>query len=225
MKPAVAVMARVPGLEPVKSRLHHSLTPETATLLYRCFLLDRLDAVAALPQIQPVLAFTPASGQRRMEALAPAAFRLVAQEGPELGARLTNLLGGLIADGHPAAMAMDSDSPTLPMAHVVEAAAVLSEGAADVVLGPAEDGGYYLIGIRRRLAVLFTDIPWSTDQVLAVTLERAQRMGLRAHLLPEWFDVDTEADLRRLAVDLAAQAPEATGGPWRTRRCVEAIYT
>ena len=220
MKPAVAVMAKVPGLEPVKSRMHEALTPELATLLYRCFLLDRLDGIAALPQVAPVLAFTPAHGRRRMEALAPPEFRLVAQEGPGLGERLSTLLAGLVADGHPGAIAMDSDSPTLPMEYVVEAAEALERGRADVVLGPTEDGGYYLVGLRRRQAALFTDIPWSTDQVFELTQKRAQRLGMRVHVLPEWFDVDTESDLRRLALDLDA-TPD---GPWRTRRCVASIY-
>src|SRR5262245_364897 len=220
MKPAVAVMAKVPGLEPVKSRMHAALTPELATLLYRCFLLDRLDGIAALPQVAPVLAFTPATGRRRMEALAPPAFRLIAQEGPGLGERLSTLLAGLVADGHPGAIAMDSDSPTLPMAYVVEAAEGLERAGAHVVIGPSEGGGYYLIGLRRRQAALFSDIPWSTERVLEITQERARRLGVRVHLLPEWFDVDTEPDLRRLALDLDA----TPGGPWRTRRCVASIY-
>ena len=156
MRPALAVMAKVPGLEPVKSRMHDALTPELATLLYRCFLLDCLDAVAALPQVTPVLAFTPASGRARMEALAPPAFRLVAQEGAGLGERMSNLLAGLLADGHPAAMVMGSDLPTLPAEYLGEAAETLERGAADVVVGPTEDGGYYLIGLRRRQAALFT---------------------------------------------------------------------
>jgi rSAM/selenodomain-associated transferase 1 len=222
MVPAVAVMAKVPGLEPVKSRLQPALTPELATLVYRCFLLDRLDGVAALPQVAPVLAFTPAHGRRRMEGLAPGAFRLVAQTGAGLGERLSNLLAGLVADGHPGAIAMDSDSPTLPMAYVVEAAETLAAGAADMVVGPSEDGGYYLIGLRQRHAALFSDMPWSTDQVLELTLARARRLGLRVHQLPEWFDVDTESDLRRLALDLDASPGPA--GPWRTRRCLESIY-
>jgi rSAM/selenodomain-associated transferase 1 len=218
--PAVAVMAKVPGLEPVKSRLHHSLTPEMATLLYRCFLLDRLDAVLGLASVTPVVAFTPAHGRPRMEALAPPGYRLVAQEGRDLGERLAGLLGGLIGDGHPGAIAIDSDSPTLPMRHVEEAAAVLAGDDADVVVGPCEDGGYYLVGLRRRQAALFQGIPWSTEDVLAVTLAKARRLGLRVHRLPEWFDVDTEADLRRLAEALSV-APD---GPRRTRRCIQAIY-
>jgi hypothetical protein len=213
-------MARVPGLEPVKSRLHHSLTPEMATLLYRCFLLDRLDALLTVPEVEPLVAFTPAIGRSHMESLAPPGFRLVAQEGRDLGERLANVLGGLIGDGHPGVMAMDSDSPTLPMAYVREAADVLTSGQAEVVLGPSEDGGYYLVGLSRRQAALFQGIPWSTDRVLELTMEKARRFGLRVHLLPEWFDVDTESDLARLARELDT-TPD---GPRRTRRCVDSIY-
>jgi len=88
-----------------------------ATELYRCFLLDRLDALAVMPGIARVVAFTPPEARARMAALAPAGFRLVAQEGDDLTERLTRLFDRLMADGHPAAPAMDSDSPTLPMAY------------------------------------------------------------------------------------------------------------
>jgi uncharacterized protein len=220
LPPAVAVMAKVPGLEPVKSRLARAFTPEVATLAYRCFLLDILDAVAGIEGVRPVLAYTPTHGRSLMAALAPPAFRLVAQEGRDLGERMSNLLAGLCADGHPAAVAIGSDSPTLPMAYVLEAADVLARGAADVVLGPSEDGGYYLVGLRRRQAALFDGIPWGTDRVLELTLDKARRLGLRAHLLPDWFDVDTENDLSRLADELATRP----GVAWRTRRCLQSIY-
>jgi uncharacterized protein len=220
MRPAAAVMAKIPGLVPVKSRLHHSLGPEWATLLYRCFLLDRLEALTTLVDVEPLVAFTPSAGRRRMEALAPPGLRLVAQEGRGLGERLSGLLAGLLADGHPGAMALDSDSPTLPMDHVREAAHALARGEADLVLGPSEDGGYYLVGLRRRQAALFQDIPWSTPDVLDRTLDKARRLDLRVHLLPAWYDVDTERDLRRLAEELRNRGD----GPRRTARCVRAIY-
>ena len=141
MKPAVAVMARVPGAAPVKSRLHGALTPERATALYRCFLLDRLDALACVPGIARVVAFAPAHAAAAMGALAPAGFALVAQPDGDLGERLGALLETLLAAGHPGAIAMDSDSPTLPMAYVARAAEELAADAADVVVGPCDDGG------------------------------------------------------------------------------------
>ncbi len=220
MSPAVAVMAKVPGATTVKSRLHPSITPERATELYRCFLLDRLDALAALSGIAPVIAFTPADARSALEVLAPPGFGLVTQRGADLGQRLANLLADLVGRGHPAAIAVDSDSPTLPMAYVLEAALKLESNAADVVLGPCDDGGYYLIGVRAPQPALFEGIPWSTERVTPVTLEKARGLGLRVHLLPSWFDVDTEADLRRLHGELAA----GHDGPARTRAFVGTIY-
>src|SRR5215469_5434939 len=200
-------MAKVPGSSPVKSRLHGALTAERATELYRCFLLDRLDAVAALADVTPVVAFTPAEAR---SALAP--LELMAQEGADLGERLSTLLTALLGRGHTGAIAIDSDSPTLPMAYVTEAARHLAGGSSDVVLGPCEDGGYYLIGLAAPQPALFEGIPWSTDAVLALTLEKARRQDLSVHLLPPWFDVDTEADLRRLRAAL----PAGNDGPRRT---------
>jgi hypothetical protein len=220
MRPAVAVMAKAPGFGPVKSRLHPALTAERATELYRCFLLDRLDAVAGMAGVEPVLAFTPPEARAILAALAPPRFRLVVQRGEDLGARLASLLAGLLDDGHPGALAIDSDSPTLPMSHVAEAAGRLEDGSADVVLGPCEDGGYYLVGLREPQPALFEEIPWSTERVLALTVERAQARGLRTHLLPRWFDVDTEADLRRLHATMLA----AGGGPARTFAFVSDVY-
>jgi len=216
---AVAVMAKVPGAAPVKSRLHAALTEARATELYRCFLLDRLDALVAVPGIAPVVAFTPPEARARMATLAPPGVRLLAQEGDDLTERLTRLFDRLLGEGHPAALAMDSDSPTLPMAYVATAARALADGEAEVVIGPSDDGGYYLIGLREPRAALFEDVPWSTAEVLAVTLARARGLGLRVRLLPAWFDVDTEADLHRLRDELAAGGT----GPTRTAAFVREL--
>lgn len=205
-------MARVPGAEPVKSRLHRVLTEACATELYRCFLLDRLDGLAALPGVAPVVAYTPAWAGAQMAALAPSCVRLLAQEGRDLTERLTRLFERLLGEGHDAALAMDSDSPTLPMAYVGDAAQVLTRDEADVVIGPSADGGYYLIGLRRPAPALFEQMPWSTPDVRAITVSRARALGLRVRLLPSWFDVDTPEDLARLRDELVATGP----GPART---------
>jgi uncharacterized protein len=220
VKPAVAVMAKVPGVTAVKSRLHPALTAEQATELYRCFLLDRLDALAGLAQIAPVVAFTPAEARARMAALVPPGFCLMPQRGMDLGERLSNLLTGLLMAGHPGASAIDSDSPTLPMDYVVEGARVLEQDAADLVLGPCDDGGYYFVGLRAPRPALFEGIPWSTAEVLPLTLAKARCIGLRLHLLPQWFDVDTEPDLRRLHEQMVA----AGAGPPRTIAFVRTLY-
>jgi rSAM/selenodomain-associated transferase 1 len=220
LPPAVAVMAKVPGASPVKSRLHSVLSAEWATELYRCFLLDRLDALCTLEGVSLVVAFTPVEAAGRMRALAPAAFRLVAQRGADLGERLSTLLRELLEDGHAGAIAIDSDSPTLPLAYVAEAARVLRDERCDVVLGPCEDGGYYLIGLRSPQPDLFEGVPWSTDAVFSTTLEKTSRRGLSVHVLPRWFDVDTETDLRRLHAEMTASSQ----GPRRTYAFVRQLY-
>lgn len=97
-------------------------------------------------------------------------------------------------DGGPVC-AVGMDSPGLPAERFEEALREL--GTADVVLGPTEDGGYYLIGLAAWRPELFEGIPWSTERVLPETLRRAEALALRAALLPEYFDVDTPADYER----------------------------
>ena len=100
---------------------------------------------------------------------------------------------------------LGTDSPHLPLAVLHQALNALN--IYDVVLGPAEDGGYYLIGLSKPCPALFEGIAWSTDQVLAQTLACAQSQALTAHLLPSWYDIDTVADLRRLMSDPCADCP------------------
>jgi rSAM/selenodomain-associated transferase 1 len=219
-RPAVAVMAKVPGTAIVKSRLHTVLSPEQATLLYRCFLLDRLDGLAGVGDIERVVAFTPPEGGDQIAALAPAGYRCVAQQGRDLGERLSGLLAGLLAQGHAGAIAIDSDSPTLPMAYVAAAAEMLARAAVDVVIGPAEDGGYYLIGLTAPQPRLFEAVVWSTASVLPTTLARVKELGLRAHLLPPWFDVDTADDLARLYDEVAADGADSP----RTSAYLRTLY-
>jgi len=109
--------------------------------------------------------------------------------------------------GHPQALALNSDGPTLPATYLQQAMEQLNR--AEVVLGPSQDGGYYLIGLKRPQPGLFVDIEWSSERVTAQTLARAEAMGLRVALLPPWYDVDTAADLVRLQADLASLPAEA----------------
>jgi glycosyltransferase A (GT-A) superfamily protein (DUF2064 family) len=126
------------------------------------------------------------------------------QEGSDLGERLFRALSWGAGEAESVA-AVGSDLPTLSAERVEEAFALLEAGG-DVVLGPAADGGYYLIALRRSAvhSRLFAEIAWSTDQVLPTTLARCAELGLRALLLAPGADVDTPADLERLAGELAA---------------------
>jgi rSAM/selenodomain-associated transferase 1 len=217
---AVAIMAKAPRPGDVKTRLCPPLLPAQAAALYRSFLLDKIASVGALVDVQPVIAYTPDDARAEFADLAPG-FSLVAQQGPDLGARLHSTLAGLLADGHAGAIAVDSDTPTLPGAFLQQAVHCLSRPGPDVVLGPTEDGGYYLIGVRRPHRELFDAMPWSTSAVLDVTLHRAAVIGLRATCLPPWFDVDTPDDFVRLRTTLVAD----TATPARQTRRLLASWS
>jgi uncharacterized protein len=213
---AVAVMAKAPHAGGVKTRLCPPLSPREAAALARGFLRDRIAQARSLTGARPVIAYTPASERARFERLAPD-FALVAQRGPDLGARMRSTLATLLASGHRAAIVIGTDTPTLPTTVIQQAVDRLAAADVDVVLGPAEDGGYYLIGVRADHPTLFDDVPWSTPAVLEITLGRARAAGLRTLCLAAWFDVDTPDDLSRLR-DALAENPHAAPA---TRRFLE----
>ena len=203
---ALAVMAKVPIAGEVKTRLCPPLTPVEAAALARCFIQDRVEQLAALPVGDPLVAFAPHDRAAELRALVPVNVRLLRQVGDDLGARLDHLLTSLLGEGYVGAIAVDADSPTLPSPYLEAACYRLLGGAADVVLGPSDDGGYYLIGLRRPASFLFQHMAWSTPSVLAETVSRARAAGLRLEMLPPWFDVDRGPDLERL---LQPAPPEA----------------
>jgi rSAM/selenodomain-associated transferase 1 len=197
------VIAKRPAPGQTKTRLSPPLLPEQATELYECFLRDTLDIARAVPGVSRLVHYAPNDAISYFQELAPD-FGLRPQVGDDLGQRLDQVLTRCLEVGFERAVIMDSDSPTLPPAYVERAFAELD--AADVVLGPCDDGGYYLIGLKRPQPALLREVQMSTDHVLRDTLALAQRAGLRATLLPGWFDVDTTPELLRLQTDLAEQA-------------------
>lgn len=202
---AVGIMAKAPRAGGVKTRLCPPLRPEKAAALYRCFLLDKIEQVRALAGAIPIIAYSPADERPAFEAMAPD-FALVPQRGDDLGDRLLHAFDDVLAGGHAGALMTDADSPTLPVTFLEQAVRLLETPEVDLVLGPTEDGGYYLIGLRAPRAELLRDMPWSTPAVFAETLRRAGPLGLRVSCLPTWFDVDTAADLARLRLEIGTGA-------------------
>src|SRR5262249_52301897 len=190
---AVAIMAKSPRPGEVKTRLCPPLNTGEAAALYRCFLLDKIEAVRALTGAQTIIAYSPTDARADFEALAPG-IRLMPQQGPDLGARLHATLAGLLGAGHAGAIAVDSDTPTLPRAFLKQAVAGLARRGSDVVLGPPEEGGYYLIGLPIAPPELFDGVPWSPATVLEEPRRRADAGNLSVACLPAWFDVDTPDD-------------------------------
>lgn len=203
-RPWLAIMAKAPRAGDVKTRLCPPLDPIEAAELARAFLADTIALVDSLPA-RRAMAYAPPDAHAMFAALAPG-FTLVPQRGDDLGARLLHTFEDLLADGAPAAVVIGSDIPTVPRAHLEAALGCVAD--ADVVLGPSDDGGYYLVGLSEPRPELFRDIAWSTSTVLDDTIDRARRLGLEVAILPSWFDVDTGADLERLDASLVA-APGA----------------
>ena len=198
---AVAVMAKAPRAGAVKTRLCPPASPREAAALARCFLRDRVAQVRELTGVSRVIAFTPASERGVFQRLAPD-FTLIVQHGTDLGARMRSTLATLLASGHRAAIAIGTDTPTLPTTVIQLAVDRIASPDVDVVLGPADDGGYYLIGVRADHPTLFDDVTWSTSTVLEITLQRARAVGLHTACVSPWFDVDTPDDVTRLRAAL-----------------------
>jgi rSAM/selenodomain-associated transferase 1 len=194
------VVAKQPAPGQTKTRLCPPLTPSQAAELYECFLRDTLDAMRKVPSVEPVIGYLPDDAQDYFHQLAPD-MSLIRQRGSSLGERLDGLLKQALTGGSRKAVVMDSDSPTLPVDYLSMAFEQLTE--TDVVLGPTTDGGYYLIGVKQPQPRLLRQVQMSTSHVLADTLALARASRLSVSLLPNWYDVDTIADLHRLESEIA----------------------
>ena len=200
MNAALIVVAKKPEPGSTKTRLCPPFTPEAAAEFYGCLMRDTLALAVKLQGVDFILAYTPASAVDYFRHLVPDGFRLFPQSGDDLGERLANALAHHLQQGYRKAVIMNSDGPTLPLTHLKEAFTGLDH--VDVTLGMGHDGGYYLIGLKQFYPGLFQNIEWSTAKVIPRTLEICRNLKLKVQRLPEWYDVDVEADLNRLCRDL-----------------------
>ncbi|HYB43300.1 MAG TPA: TIGR04282 family arsenosugar biosynthesis glycosyltransferase [Candidatus Methylomirabilis sp.] len=215
----VGIMAKAPRAGEVKTRLCPPLDPERAAGLARAFLLDAIEQIRSLEAAAHALSFAPETERPFFEELAPD-FLLVSQGAGGLGARMVATFEQLFSRGFAGALLVGTDAPTLPTEFLLEALRVIAQPDADLVLGPSEDGGYYLVGLTRARPALFEDMPWSTPDVLAETSRRARQLQLDVALLPTWFDVDAGPDIERLRTSLAT-APRSAAR--HTRRALEVV--
>jgi rSAM/selenodomain-associated transferase 1 len=202
---AVAIMAKASVAGTVKTRLVPPLTHEEAAGLNTSCLADVAANIAAASMrvpIQGFAAYHPLGSERFFQDLLPRGFKLLPPKEPTIGRSLYHAVRDLLAAGYGAVYLVNSDGPTLPTDLLVEAVRCLQEPGDRVVLGPAADGGYYLIGLKHCHERLFEAIDWSTERVCRQTIMRAGEIGLPVVLLPEWYDVDDEASLAELAREL-----------------------
>jgi rSAM/selenodomain-associated transferase 1 len=221
---ALAIMTKAPRAGTVKTRLQPPLTPEEAAELNVCFLRDIAAAISEAGQhSRGVGVFTPGGSEKEYERILPAHFDLIPQRGNGFGERLTNAAEDLLRVGFESCCLINSDSPTATAKAFREAVAQL-QGADDrIVLGPSDDGGYYLIGMRKLNCHLFEEIDWSTERVFAQTDERAREVGLKVHILPKFYDVDDGATLRRLCEELLGGRSRGDIAPATTKFLAELI--
>jgi len=226
---AVVVMARSPeGRRPPKTRLAGVLPDEhDRRRLYAAFLADVVAGCGMIDGVTVRVAYTEDGGTSGFVKAGVGADQLMPQRGTDLGDRERGVFEDLFRDGFSPVVMIGSDLPTLPAQRVVEALDRLRASDDRVVLGPANDGGYYLIGLAARpghaaVPDLFTGIRWSTAWARADTVAAADRCGLRVDLLGDWYDVDDEASLTRLRAELATE-DGARRAP-ATTRVLEEIF-
>jgi uncharacterized protein len=197
----IAVMAKasIPGK--TKTRLVPPLTFEEAAAFNTAFLQDVAANIAAAGCEAPIsayMAYGPPGTESFFEATLPPTVEMIEAWFPNFGDCLFVAIEQVLARGHASAVVLNSDSPTLPTALLAETARVLAQPGDRAVLGPSNDGGYYLLGLKTPHRRLFQDVAWSTDRVAQQTRERAAEIGLDLQVLPEWYDVDDLASLQML---------------------------
>ncbi len=207
---ALIIFAKAPIPGQVKTRLCPPLTPDEAASLHGSVVLDMLERSRGGASMDRFVACAPSSDHVFFKILEERhGVRLLTQTGDDLGARMARAFADVFALGYRQVLVIGTDLPTLPGSAFGEAIALLATH--DLVLGPACDGGYYLIGLRTPAPELFAGIPWSTDRVLPLTQQKAATLELRTALLPVRRDIDTADDLMAV-IEATGAAGTKTGG-------------
>lgn len=201
---ALAVMLKAPVSGLVKTRLVPPLTFDEAAGLYRCFVKDTFDLVKGLEGVRLFSPYAPPALADLVASVIPAGVEAFAQEGHTLGERISNVFERLFSAGYGKVVVIGSDSPDLPLRYIEDAFKAL--GRVSLVLGPAKDGGYYLVGMNRFDERPFVDIPWSTSKVIDETLKRANSARISFELISLWHDYDSFDDLVLLRDNHSAPA-------------------
>jgi rSAM/selenodomain-associated transferase 1 len=206
----IAIMAKASTPGRTKTRLVPPLTFEQAAALNTAFLQDiaaNLLLAGRHVAIAGYAAYAPPSSEDFFRRILPREIGLIEACLPNFGDCLRCTIEGIFARGHTSAVVLNSDSPTLPTALLIETAEALARPGDRAVLGPSTDGGYYLLGLKTMHNRLFEDITWSTERVAAQTRERAREIVLDVHTLPVWYDVDDADGLRRLRREVNQPRP------------------
>ena len=227
---ALAMMTKAPRKGQVKTRLTPPLTPDEAAMLNASFLRDTASALSAAAMrgrrsgrnALGVAVYTPVGSEDAYADILPADFEFVPQREGSFGERLCFAVEDLFKCGFDTVCLIDSDSPTVPASSFAQAVDILFSPGDRVVLGPTEDGGYYLIGLKKNHRELFERIDWSTERVFEQTVARARDIGVETKLLPSGYDVDNSTTLRQLCDELLSEDSPAEIAP-TTRKFLKEI--
>jgi len=213
---AIVVMAKEPEPSKVKTRLCPPLSPGQAADLYEAFFLDTVSLVSGIEHTDVFVAYDPDTAHDFFSRIVSPAVKCIPQGRGDLGDRLSRISHQVFLRGYRKVILLASDTPHLPQDVIRSAIARLDE--IDVVLGPCDDGGYYLIGLRFPSPRMFSGIPWSTSQVLDRTIQRAQEAGMTWEMLPPGYDIDTWEDAERLRKDLEGNSAGDSDRCLRTKK-------
>jgi hypothetical protein len=210
------------------------LCADHAALMSAAFLGDvmgNLAEAASASPIVPYVAFAPSGAERAFDGIVDGGTHMLLADGAieappgveGFGRSLLHAIRALLRRGHGAACVLNADSPNLPTRLLLQAHAALAREGEHIVLGPAEDGGYYLLGMKAEHATLFSQISWSSDQVAEQTRARAACLGLPVIELESWYDVDEPATLKRLLSELRQPGRLGQYAAPRTLACAARI--
>jgi rSAM/selenodomain-associated transferase 1 len=206
---ALAIMTKAPRAGDVKTRLVPPLTHDEAAQLNASFLRDTAAAIcsaaAEAGHVWCVGVYTPVGTEHTYADILPLEFGLIPQRGHTFGERLYFGAADLLSCGFQSVCLIDSDSPTIPVETFSHAVKLLQHPGDRVVLGPSDDGGYYLIGLKKLHRKMFEQIEWSTKRVFKQTLRRAKEICVEVKILARGYDVDDPEALRRLCNDLLGE--------------------
>ena len=200
----LVIMAKAARPGAVKTRLAACLPAAAIPALYRCLLEDTIALARSLDGVATAI-MSPSADVEDVRRLANGSMRVLPQKGPGLAAGLESVFEHFCAERSQRIVAFNSDSPHLPAPALRQAFDAL--GSCDLVVGPTDDGGYYLVGCKAPHPGLFAASAMGTASALEALLARAQELRLSVRLTQEFYDVDVPADLRRLARELQL-APE-----------------
>jgi hypothetical protein len=197
---ALLIFVKYPESGKVKTRLAATVGAKLAAELYREFIRQTFYLISRIENAARFVAFTPADRGRELKKNFPGPWHWFPQiDSDDLGVRIQHAISHVLRCGYARVLTIGTDSPSLPAEYLRQAAEALT--AHDLVLGPATDGGYYLIGLKSSPPALFAGIDWSTAAVLQQTLQRAEQLQMTVHQLPVWYDVDDLATLRRFCAE------------------------